>query len=178
MIRVLAAAARSTKSAADGTPVSYTHLDVYKRQEESHNLFASVGFKKAGRWGTLTPKKPEEVKDRLPSYIPVYNRLYQDLIDGVYEKDSLLPSENVLAAAYKVSRNTLRQALTILTQDGFIYKRQGKGTFVSYDCHREERKNLYNFLRECSKEPITRVTMDSVSYTHLDVYKRQAKRPV
>ena len=59
-----------------------------------------------------------------------------------------------------MSRNTLRQALTILTQDGFIYKRQGKGTFVSYDCRRHEKKNLYNFLRECAKEPVSRVTMD------------------
>lgn len=129
-------------------------------REEEHNLFVSIGFQKAGIWGTLTPKKPEEGKNRLPSYIPVYNQLYQDLIDGVYEKDSLLPSENILAAAYKVSRNTLRQALTILTQDGFIYKRQGKGTFVSYDCRRSERKNLYNFLRECAKEPVSRVTAD------------------
>ena len=127
---------------------------------EEHNLFVQIGFQKAGIWGTLTPKKPEEGKSRLPSYIPVYNRLFQDLMDGVYEKDSLLPSENVLAAAYKVSRNTLRQALTILTQDGFIYKRQGKGTFVSYDCRRNEKKNLYNFLRECAKEPVSRVTMD------------------
>ena len=127
---------------------------------EEHNLFVQIGFLKAGIWGTLTPKKPEEGKSRLPSYIPVYNRLFQDLMDGVYEKDSLLPSENVLAAAYKVSRNTLRQALTILTQDGFIYKRQGKGTFVSYDCRRNEKKNLYNFLRECAKEPVSRVTMD------------------
>lgn len=129
-------------------------------RESEHNLFVHIGFIKAGAWGTLTPRKAEEGKSRLPSYIPVYNRLFQDLMDGVYEKDSLLPSENVLAAAYKVSRNTLRQALTILAQDGFIYKRQGKGTFVSYDCRRREKKNLYNFLRECAKEPVSRVTMD------------------
>lgn len=127
---------------------------------EEHNLFVRIGFKCAGKWGTLTPRKQEEGKGKLPSYIPVYNRLYQDLMDGVYEKDSLLPSENVLAAAYKVSRNTLRQALTILAQDGYIYKRQGKGTFVSYDCRRKEKKKLYNFLRECAKEPVSRVTMD------------------
>lgn len=127
---------------------------------EDHNLFVHIGFQCAGKWGTLTPRKQEEGKGRLPSYIPVYNRLFQDLMDGVYEKDSLLPSENVLAAAYKVSRNTLRQALTILAQDGYIYKRQGKGTFVSYDCRRKEKKKLYNFLRECAKEPVSRVTMD------------------
>ncbi len=130
---------------------------------EEHNIFVQMGFEKAGFWGTLT--KPEEEKkpladNKLPSYIWIYNRLYQDIIDGVYEKDSLLPSETVMAADYKVSRNTLRQALAILCQDGYIYKRQGKGTFVSYDSGKKERHNICNFLRECSKEPVSNVIMD------------------
>lgn len=154
-------------------------------REEEHNLFVHLGFRKAGLWGTLTRRQektggkgtgsgsepevssspepePETAgeENRLPSYIPVYNQLYQDIIDGIYEKDSLLPSENMLAAAYKVSRNTLRQALTILCQDGYIYKRQGKGTYVSYDCGKEEKQNIYNFLKECAKERIVDVTAD------------------
>lgn len=126
-----------------------------------HNLFIQLGFQKIGMWGVLTrPASPQPAENRLPSYIPVYNKLYQDLMDGVYEKNSLLPSETVLAATYKVSRNTLRQALTILCQDGYIYKRQGKGTYVSYDSREKEKKNIYNFLQECAKEPISHITMD------------------
>ena len=128
---------------------------LFCEREEEHNLYARLGFRKIGMWATLL-----KVEKKLPSYIPVYNQLYQDLMDGVYEKDSLLPSENALAATYKVSRNTLRQALAILCQDGYIYKHQGKGTYVSYDSHKKEEKNLYNFLMDCAKEPILNVTAD------------------
>lgn len=142
---------------------------LFSDRNEEHNLYTRLGFGKIGIWGTLLKKDEklesdivmiEKAEQKLPSYIPVYNRMYQDLIDGVYEKDSLLPSETVLAAAYKVSRNTLRQALTILCQDGYIYKRQGKGTYVSYDCHRRKISNIYNFLVDCAKEPIHHVTID------------------
>ena len=42
-----------------------------------------------------------------------------------------VPSENQLAAAYQVSRQTVRKALAILEQEGYIYAMHGKGTFVS-----------------------------------------------
>lgn len=128
---------------------------LFSEREEEHNLYTRLGFQKVGMWATL-----QKQEKKLPSYIPVYNQLYQDLMDGVYEKDSLLPSENTLAATYKVSRNTLRQALAILCQDGYIYKHQGKGTYVSYDSHKKESRNLYNFLMDCAKEPIHHVTAD------------------
>ena len=131
-------------------------------REEKENLFVHMGFEKTGLWQTLTrPKTGTKAgKSRRPSYLPVYNRLYHDIKSGVYQKGSLLPGENVLAAAYEVSRNTLRQALTILCQDGYIYKRQGKGTYVSYDCQKKEEKGICNFLRTCTKEPVRRMEMD------------------
>lgn len=97
---------------------------------------------------------------RIPSYVAVYDLLYQDIINGVYETGSPLPGETFLANKYKVSRNTLRQALTILVQDGYIYKQQGKGTFVSYDKNREEKRDIYNFILDCPAEKITSVKMD------------------
>lgn len=46
-----------------------------------------------------------------------------------------LPSEPSLAAALKISRGTLRQALASLEQEGWVNRIQGKGTFVR---HRDE----------------------------------------
>ena len=66
---------------------------------------------------------------KIPSYVPIYNQFYKDIMDGVYPVGSKLPSENELREIYGVSRNTLRQALAILYQDGFIEKFQGKGSF-------------------------------------------------
>ena len=97
---------------------------------------------------------------KIPSYVAVYDLLYQDIINGIYPKGSLLPGETFLANKYQVSRNTLRQALTILVQDGYIYKKQGKGTFVCYDRNREEKRKIYNFILDCTSEKITSVKMD------------------
>ncbi len=152
---------------------------LFSVQGEEHNLYHRIGFQKIGEWGTLTKAvkdvqetvKKEQEKDLetekkktqkkgMPSYIPIYNQLYEDIVSGTYEKGSLLPSEHILAEKYHVSRNTLRQALTILNQDGYIYKKQGKGTFVSYDSEKKEKDKIYNFLSEDALESITHIDID------------------
>ncbi|MEG0050982.1 MAG: GntR family transcriptional regulator [Terrisporobacter sp.] len=67
----------------------------------------------------------------IPPYLGVYNSLYSDIINGVYKPNDNLPSEVILSEKYGVSRNTLRQALAILNEDGLIIKSQGKGTIVT-----------------------------------------------
>jgi GntR family transcriptional regulator, arabinose operon transcriptional repressor len=44
---------------------------------------------------------------------------------------SQLPTEHEIAASFNVSRHTVRQALTYLVQEGWIYKERGKGSFYS-----------------------------------------------
>lgn len=159
---------------------------LFSIQGEENNLYSRIGFRKIGEWGTLTrtagPDKEsgtadstEDVKsskevieedanrvksEKRPSYIALYDELYRDIVQGVYEKDSLLPSENVLSEKYHVSRNTLRQALAILNQDGYIYRKQGKGTYVSYDSEKKEKERIYNFLTEDTLERIINITLD------------------
>ncbi|MGG3941474.1 trehalose operon repressor [Peribacillus psychrosaccharolyticus] len=50
--------------------------------------------------------------------------------DGQLTAGSLLPSENELADMYAASRETVRKALKILAEDGYIHKVQGKGSIV------------------------------------------------
>lgn len=60
--------------------------------------------------------------------------IYQDLKRKIeteeYLAGELLPSEKKLAQLYEVSRETVRKALTILLEDGYIQKKQGKGSIV------------------------------------------------
>ena len=42
-----------------------------------------------------------------------------------------LPSENELASSYGISRHTVRKALSILENEGYVTARHGKGTFCS-----------------------------------------------
>lgn len=66
---------------------------------------------------------------------PLYQGIKQDLLDKIYagllKSDAQIPSEKELSEQFKVSRITVRRALEELEEEGFIYRRQGKGTFVS-----------------------------------------------
>ena len=56
----------------------------------------------------------------------------RDLImNGTLTPETQLPNEPDLSAYLKVSRSTIRSALTILEQNGFIQKSWGVGTFIS-----------------------------------------------
>lgn len=66
--------------------------------------------------------------------IPLYHQIKEILIArisaGEWESGDLIPSEVKLMEEFKVSRTTIRQAITVLVQEGLLEKRQGRGTTV------------------------------------------------
>jgi GntR family transcriptional regulator len=69
------------------------------------------------------------------SPIPIYFQLVEQ-IKGCIETGELqpgdaLPPEREYAEKYKISRMTVRQAFTQLVNEGYLYRLQGKGTFVA-----------------------------------------------
>jgi GntR family transcriptional regulator len=69
------------------------------------------------------------------SVIPIYHQLYTILLDriedGEYKAHEQLPSENELCNNFQVSRSTAQKALQVLVDQGFAYRVQGKGTYIS-----------------------------------------------
>lgn len=66
-------------------------------------------------------------------FIPKYKQIYEDMkqtIEGRLEIGDRLPSEVELIEKYNVSRSTLRRALKLLSNDGLILIKHGKGMFV------------------------------------------------
>lgn len=63
-------------------------------------------------------------------YLVIYEELAQQIQEGKYPARSILPSENELAEMYSTSRETIRKALNLLAQNGFIQKIRGKGSMV------------------------------------------------
>lgn len=66
-----------------------------------------------------------------PYYRQLYEILRKDIIEGDRLPGDLLPSESELIDRYEVSRVTVRQAMDLLVQDGLVYRRRGRGTFVA-----------------------------------------------
>ena len=69
------------------------------------------------------------------SYKPLYSQvreiLQKRIADGVYLQGDLIPSESELAQEFGTSISTIRQAISMLSADGALIKKQGRGTFVS-----------------------------------------------
>lgn len=63
-----------------------------------------------------------------PKYQTVADTLRAGIQSGKYEKT--LPSEQALCAQFQVSRQTVRQALSLLESEGLIERRQGSGSHV------------------------------------------------
>lgn len=63
-------------------------------------------------------------------YIQLVEKLIAYITEELTPGDRLL-SERDICEKYSVSRTTVRQALSELENRGYIYKRHGKGTFVS-----------------------------------------------
>ena len=60
------------------------------------------------------------------------DRLYEMIVDeGRYAPGCKLPNENELSEALKVSRTTLREAISFLVAQGILEIRRGRGTFVA-----------------------------------------------
>jgi GntR family transcriptional regulator/GntR family frlABCD operon transcriptional regulator len=66
----------------------------------------------------------------IPRHRKLYETLRKHIIDGVYGRGDLLPSENELCQLFGMTRPTVRQALGRLEHEGLISKHQGKGSIV------------------------------------------------
>ena len=81
--------------------------------------------------------------DNKPASMRIIEDIRQQIENGIYSKDSLLPSENELSMKYKVNRVTVQKALSALAADNYIYSVPGKGTFA-----KEISLNKYKFQYE------------------------------
>ena len=72
--------------------------------------------------------------NRSNSFIPLYYQLKKILVDMIENEeikpDEAIPSEPKLMTIYNLSRTTVRKAIDELVNEGYLYKIQGKGTFV------------------------------------------------
>ena len=67
------------------------------------------------------------------SPVPLYSQLKAILLrklESEWQAGQLIPGESALEETYGLSRITVRQALSELVNDGYLYRQRGRGTFV------------------------------------------------
>ena len=64
-------------------------------------------------------------------YVALMEQLKEGILSGQIRPGDRLPSENQLSREYGLSRHTVRKALAILENEGYVTAEHGRGTFCS-----------------------------------------------
>lgn len=67
----------------------------------------------------------------MTKYQQVFEKIIDNIEEGIYNVENKLPSEKFLAEQFDVSINTLRKSLSLLIENGYIISRHGSGYYLS-----------------------------------------------
>jgi Transcriptional regulators len=94
-------------------------------------------------------------KASAPLYVAIVKTLMQRIADGVYPVGGLIPTEHELSDELAVSRQTVREAIRRLSEQGLVSRQPGVGTRVlrktaesHYSHHMESLSELINYAFE------------------------------
>lgn len=97
----------------------------------------------------------------IPLYFQLKEMIVEEIKSGQYEVDSLIPTEKELSERFDISRTTVRQAITELVQEGWLYRVKSKGTFIARQKIRQDfLQRLETFAEQMNRigmEPSTEV---------------------
>lgn len=110
-----------------------------------------------------------------PIYSQISDSLKNKIESGEFEVGSSIPSETSLTEQYKVSRMTIRQAITTLVEEGYLYKKRGIGTFVADYKLRHDAYKLKGFteeILELNKKPNNKVIKFEVKISNAKIAEK------
>ena len=70
-------------------------------------------------------------RDSKPIYEQIKEGIRRMIVMNVIKQDEKLPSVRVLACKYAINPNTIAKAYRELEEEGYLYTKSGKGTFVA-----------------------------------------------
>jgi GntR family transcriptional regulator len=85
-------------------------------------------------------------------FVPLHQQLVANLqaeiLSGKYDQGELFATEKSLVERYRISSTTVRRALQVLVQKGYLYRKAGKGTFIRRLQIEETLGPLWSFYEE------------------------------
>ncbi|WP_163538774.1 GntR family transcriptional regulator [Gracilibacillus sp. YIM 98692] len=86
------------------------------------------------------------------SPLPIYHQLEEGIKkkieSGEYQPGDALPAERIYAERFNVSRMTVRQAITNLVNERYLYRVKGKGTFIAEPKLEQKLTGLTSFTED------------------------------
>lgn len=71
------------------------------------------------------------IEEGKPIFVQVADQIENDIIDGVIDEETQVPSTNEFAAFYRINPATAGKGVNLLVENGTLYKKRGIGMFVA-----------------------------------------------
>ncbi|HAH95575.1 MAG TPA: phosphonate metabolism transcriptional regulator PhnF [Firmicutes bacterium] len=84
----------------------------------------------------------------VPLYLQLYKMLKEKVKSGEWPENEAIPPEKILMEQYDVGRETVRRSVLRLVNEGYLYRRRGKGTFVCRQRPEDGMEQLVSFSSE------------------------------
>jgi GntR family transcriptional regulator len=124
--------------------------------------------------GLVRPPALLNPKESTPLYKQLLDVVRRQIEEGKIKPNQPIPSERSLCKEYRISRITVRQSISELINEGLLYKKQGKGTFV---CPKKVNQGLVRFVSfartvlELGLKPTTKILGDGVLPADVQIAK-------
>jgi len=110
--------------------------------------------------------------DRVPKYYLLKKTIIEKIDNEEFNSEDPIPSERELMEQYQVSRITVRKAIEELVNEGYLYKVQGKGTYVKSD----DRSSDLIAITSCTEDVIRLGMVPSKQVVVSEVVKANIRR--
>jgi GntR family transcriptional regulator len=114
-------------------------------------------------------------ESKLPFYQQLYEILRGKIQRGEWQPGDLIPTESDLIDRYQVSRNTIRQVLDMLVNEGMIYRQRGRGSFVAHPTLEQSMTRIVSFTEDMDQRgfnPGTNVLSASLIPAEKDIAEK------
>ena len=92
----------------------------------------------------------------IPLYYQLKELILSEIKSGEYKSGDVIPTEKEISSLYELSRTTVRQAVSELVQDGWLYRVKSKGTFVGHPKIQQSYiKKVESFNRTIERQGLT-----------------------
>ncbi len=109
------------------------------------------------------------------SEIPIYQQIADEIesaiMSGAYEEESQVPSTTEISVQYKINPATALKGISLLVDEGILYKRRGLGMFVAEGAYQKVmdkrklafyEKYVLPMVNEAKKLAVTRKEIDEM----------------
>ena len=96
-----------------------------------------------------------ESGSEMPLYQQLKEEIKEKITDNTFPYGAKIPTETELSEMFQISRITIRRAIQELCQEGYLVKKQGKGTFVKHAKVTRKIKHLLSFAKSCEVNGMT-----------------------